>query len=364
MVSDRIVNFNAGPAALPLEVLKKAQEELLNYRGCGLSVMEMSHRSPEFKDIIERAEAGVRKNFGVPDDYAVLFLQGGATLQFAMIPMNLYLEGKPVDMIHTGAWTKKAIAEHKKVSQVNIAGSSESANFTRLPSTQEIQLNPDASYVYCCSNNTIFGTQFQQFPETGAVPLVSDMSSDIMSRPVDISKFGVIFAGAQKNLGPSGVTLVIIRKDLAERVADGVPNILQYREHIKAGSMLNTTPTFPVYIMGLVQDWIADQGGLEAVAERNRGKAQLLYEAIDATDFYNCPVEKANRSQMNVVCRIQDGNEELEKKFVAESKAAGLGGLKGHRSVGGLRASIYNAMTMEGVQALVDFMKDFASKNG
>ena len=364
MVGERIVNFNAGPAAIPLSVLEKARQELLNAHGAGMSVMEMSHRSPEFKDIIERAEAGVRKNFSVSDDYAVLFLQGGASLQFAMVPMNLCQEGKPVDMIHTGAWTKKAITEVKKVAEMRLAASSEADKFTRLPAKDEIQLSSDASYVYCCSNNTIFGTQYRQFPDSGDVPLIADMSSDIFSRKVDVSRFGLIFAGAQKNLGPAGVTLVILRKDLAERASETLPSILQYRSHIKAGSLFNTAPTFAIYIVGLVMDWIASEGGLDALEKRNEEKAALLYDAIDATNFYNCPVAKADRSRMNVVYRIQDGNEELEKKFIAESKAAGLGGLKGHRSVGGLRASIYNAMTVEGIKQLVDFMKEFTRKNG
>ncbi len=364
MAGQRIYNFNAGPGGLPLEALQKAQEELLNYNGCGLSVLEMSHRSPEFKDIIERAEAGIRKNFGVPEEYAVLFLQGGATLQFAMIPMNLYLDGKPVDMIHTGAWTKKAIGELKRLGTMNMAASSEAENFTRLPKMSEIKLNPDASYVYLCSNNTIYGTQFKEFPQTGNVPLVADMSSDIMSRKVDISRFGLIFAGAQKNLGPAGVTLVIIRKDLAERVKETVPDILKYKKHIAEASMLNTTPTFGVYIMGLVQDWIAKEGGLAVIEKRNDEKAKILYDAIDATDFYTCPVEKSSRSKMNVVYRVKGGDEEVEKKFISGAKAAGIGGIKGHRSVGGMRASIYNAMSLEGVTALVAFMKDFEAKNG
>jgi phosphoserine aminotransferase len=362
--NERIFNFSAGPATLPEFVLQKAQSELLNYRGVGYSVMEMSHRSKEFKDIIERAEAGVRKNLGVPEDYAVLFLQGGATQQFAMIPMNLYLEGKPVDMIHTGSWTKKAMGELKVVGQMNMAASTEDVKFTRVPRPDELKLNPEASYVYCCSNNTIAGTQYKKFPDPQNAPLVSDMSSDILSRKLNVSDFGLIFAGAQKNLGPAGVTLVIIKKELAERVSDKVPKIFQYKSHIEAGSLYNTAPTFPIYIVGLVMDWIANEGGLEAIEKRNIEKARLLYDTIDGTDYYSCPVEPESRSAMNVVYRIKAGDEDLEQKFIAEATAAGLSGLKGHRSVGGLRASIYNAMPVAGVKALVDFMKDFEKKNG
>jgi len=360
----RVFNFNAGPAVLPLPVLEKAREELLNYGGCGMSVMEMSHRSKEFEEILSRTEASLRRILRIPDDYAVLFLQGGASLQFSMIPMNLYLKGQPVEIIHSGSWTEKAIAEHKKLCEYHIVASSESEKFLRLPSWQGVAFNPNASYVYMCSNNTIFGTQFREFPDTGNVPLVADMSSDILSRAIDVSRFGLIFAGAQKNLGPSGVTLVIIRKDLVERAAKELPTMLQYRIHVKNNSLYNTPPTFGIYVCGLVLDWIEAEGGLPAIEKRNDEKARILYEAIDASGLFYGPVEKNSRSRMNVVFRVKGDNEDLEKKFVSEAAAAGLAGLKGHRSVGGLRASIYNAHPVEGVRALVDFMKEFERKNG
>lgn len=363
-MTERVFNFSAGPAVLPLPVLKTAQEELLNYRGCGMSVMEMSHRSKEFTQIIEKAEAGLRSILNISDDYAVLFLQGGASLQFSMVPMNLYLEGKPVDILHTGSWTKKAISEHKKLCDYTLAASTESENFMRLPRKEEIRLNPNASYVYMCSNNTIFGTQYREYPQTGDVPLVADMSSDILSKPIDVNHFGLIFAGAQKNIGPSGVTLVIVRKDLAERAKESLPTMLQYRTHIKEKSLYNTPPTFGIYIAMLVTEWIEQIGGLSAIDTINQEKAKLLYDAIDAHDFYYCPVHKEDRSLMNVVFRIQGNREDLEKKFANEAEKAGLSGLKGHRSVGGLRASIYNAQPVEGVKALVDFMSEFAVKNG
>jgi len=363
-MTERVFNFSAGPAVLPVPVLEKARDEMLSYKGCGMSVMEMSHRSKEYLDIITRAEAGLRQLLGVSDDYAVLFLQGGASLQFSMVPMNLYVEGKPVDIIHSGMWTKKAITEHKKLCPFRLAASTEAENFLRLPRMDEIQLSGDASYVYMCSNNTIFGTQFKEFPQTGSVPLVADMSSDILSRPLDVSKFGLIFAGAQKNIGPSGVTVVIVRKDLAERAAESLPTMMQYRTHIKEGSMFNTPPTFAIYIALLVFEWMLENGGVSAMQKVNEQKAAILYDAIDATDFYTCPIPKADRSTMNVVFRIKGNNEELEKKFIGEAEKNKLCTLKGHRSAGGLRASIYNAFPVEGVKALVDFMKDFANKNG
>lgn len=361
---NRIFNFSAGPAVLPEPVLEQARDELLNFGGSGMSVMEMSHRSKEYLAVIEGAEAGLRRVMGIPDDYAVLFLQGGASLQFSMVPMNLYLEGQPVDVIHTGAWTESAIKEINKVASCHIAASTEAENFTRLPGPAEIQLSDDASYVHLCSNNTIFGTQWREFPDTGEVPLVADMSSDILSRPVDVSKFGLIFAGAQKNIGPSGVTLVILRKELADRAAKSLPTMLQYRTHIAKGSMHNTPPTFGIYMIGLVMDWIEEMGGVSGIEQHNQRKAELLYQAIDRTDFYTGPVVPADRSLMNVVFRVDNGNEALEKIFVAEATAAGLNGLKGHRSVGGLRASIYNAQPLAGVQALVDFMQEFERRNG
>jgi len=359
----RVHNFNAGPGALPLAVLERARQELLNFQGCGMSVMEMSHRSKEFEGILDRVESALRRNLGVPDDYAILFLQGGGSLQFAMAPMNLYVPGRPIDVLHTGSWTAKAIAEMKKVAAYRLAASTEPQKFTRLPRGEEIEWNPQASFVYLASNNTIEGTQWQTFPVVGP-PVVADMSSDILSRAVDVSRFGLIFAGAQKNLGPAGVTVVVLRRELAERADKNLPTLLQYRTHIKERSLYHTPPTFAVYIVGLVMDWIEAEGGVAAIEQRNAAKAKLLYDAIDASGFYSCPVEKSDRSRMNVVFRIAGGKAELEEKFAAEAAAAGLVGLEGHRSVGGLRASLYNAVTLEAVEALVAFLREFERTNG
>ena len=361
---NRIHNFSAGPAVLPEAVLEQAKEEMLNYRGTGMSVMEMSHRSKEYLAIFEQAEAGLRRVLNVPEEYAVLFLQGGASTQFAMVPMNLYLPGHPVNAIHTGSWTKSAITEFKKVAECTVIASAEESGFTTIPALAEIVPQPDASFVYLCSNNTIKGTQWHAFPHTGEIPLVADMSSDILSRPIDVSQFGLIFAGAQKNIGPAGVTIVIMRKELAERAPQTLPTMLQYRTHISQGSMYNTPPTYAIYMVGLVVEWLLAQGGLAAMAEYNQAKANVVYQAIDRTDFYTGPVVKEARSLMNVVFRIQNGNEALEKRFAAEAEAAGLSGLKGHRSVGGLRASIYNAQTMAAVNALAEFMQEFEARNG
>lgn len=364
-MSDRIFNFSAGPAALPLPVLEKAQAELLNYnQTAGMSVMEMSHRCKEFDEILDHAKKGIKKHLNISDDYEVLFLQGGASMQFAMIPMNLYIPGKPVDMINTGAWTKKAFKEVKKLAEWNLAASTEEVNFSRLPHKDEIKLDSNASYVHLCSNNTIFGTQFKEFPNTGDVPLICDMSSDIFSRKIDVSQFGLIFAGAQKNIGPSGLAVVIIRKDLAERADESIPTMFQFRTHIQEGSRYNTPPTFGIYMVGLVMDWIESQGGLEGLEKHNQKKADILYQAINESGFYYCPVDEQDRSLMNVVFRVQGDKEALEKQMVQEAESKGLSGLKGHRSVGGLRASIYNAQPLEAVEALVSFMKDFEKKNG
>ncbi|HXJ17086.1 MAG TPA: 3-phosphoserine/phosphohydroxythreonine transaminase [Candidatus Polarisedimenticolia bacterium] len=360
----RAFNFNPGPAALPLPVLERMRAELLDYRGTGMSVMELSHRSAEFEAINDKAEQGLRRVMGVPDDYAVLFLQGGGSLQFAMVPMNLYLPGKPVDVLHTGSWTSKAIGELKKLAEHRLAASTETEKFTRLPRKDEITLAPDASYVYVCTNNTIEGSQWNTLPETASVPLVADMSSDILSRPTDVRRFGLIFAGAQKNLGPSGVTVVIIRRDLAERANEKVAKILQYRTHIKDRSLYNTPPTFAIYAVGLVIDWIEAEGGAAGMEKRNDAKARRLYDAIDATGYYQCPVEKESRSRMNVVFRVAGGDEAIEKKFAQAAAAAGLIGVKGHRSVGGMRVSLYNAVAIEAVDAIVSFMRDFERKNG
>ena len=360
----RAFNFNAGPGALPLPVLERVREELLDYHGTGMSVMEMSHRSREFEEILERAELGLRRLLAIPEEYTVLFLQGGGSLQFAMVPMNLYIPGKPVDVLHTGAWTGKAINELKKIAAFRLAASTEAGKFTRLPRREEIALDSNASYVYLASNNTIEGTQWKDFPETGNVPLVADMSSDILSRSINVERFGLIFAGAQKNLGPSGVTIVIVRRDLAERANRNLPTMLQYRTHINDRSLHNTPPTFAVYVIGLVMEWAEAQGGVAAIEKKNEAKAKMLYDAIDSSGFYSCPVEKESRSRMNVVFRIAGGNESLEKKFTQEAAVAGLVGLPGHRSVGGMRVSLYNAVTIEAVEALVSFLREFQRTRG
>jgi phosphoserine aminotransferase len=357
-------NFNAGPAALPLPVLERIREELLDWHGRGMSVMEMSHRARDVEEIIVRAEQGLRDHLGIGDDYAVSFVQGGGSLQFTMVPLNLCLPGKPVDMLHTGTWTAKALGELKKGVLHNVAASTESEKFTRVPRQSEIKLSADPSYVHMCTNNTIEGTQWRTMPETGNAPLVADMSSDIASRPIDVKKFALIFAGAQKNLGPSGVTVVIIRKDLAERADKNVPTLLQYRTYMKDHSLYNTPPTFAIYVLGLVMEWIAAEGGLGAIEKRNEAKAKLIYDTIDAGEFYSCPVEKASRSRMNVVFRIAGGDEAIEKKFAEQAAAAGMVGTPGHRSVGGMRVSLYNAVGLGAAQALVDFMREFQRTRG
>jgi phosphoserine aminotransferase len=363
--AERVFNFNAGPAALPLPVLQRVQEELLDYRGSGMSVMEMSHRSAVYEEIQSRAEQDLRRLLSIPEDYAVLFLHGGGSLQFTMVPMNLYLAGKPVDVLHTGAWTKKAIDELKKGTPYRLAATTEAEKFVRVPRPEEISRDANASYVYMASNNTIEGTQWSVFPDTGGVPLVADMSSDILSRQLDVRRFGLIFAGAQKNLGPAGVTVVILRRDLAERADKNLPTLLQYRAHIKERSLYHTPATFAVYIVGVVLEWAAEQGGLAAIEKRNEAKAKSLYDAIDSSDgYYVCPVEKASRSCMNVVYRIAGGNEDVEKQFAKDATAVGLVGLPGHRSVGGMRASIYNAVTLEAVETLVKFMREFQRTHG
>jgi phosphoserine aminotransferase len=360
----RAFNFNAGPAALPLRVLERIRAELLDYRGSGMSVMEMSHRSPEFEEILERAERTLRHLMAIPDGYAVIFLQGGGSLQFSMVPANLYIPGKPVDVLHTGAWTSKAISELKKGTPFRLAASTEARKFMRVPRADEIQFASDASYVYLCTNNTIEGTQWHSIPETGAVPLVADMSSDIASRPIEVRRFGLIFAGAQKNMGPSGVTIVIVRRDLAERADKNLPSLMQYRTQIKEKSLYHTPPTFAVYVCGLVLEWIEAEGGVSAIEKRNEAKAKLLYDAIDASPLYSCPVERDSRSRMNVVFRVAGGDAETEKRFVAQAAEAGMVGVAGHRSVGGMRVSLYNAVPMRAVEALLSFMREFERANG
>jgi len=361
----RAFNFNAGPGALPLPVLERIREELLDWHGSGMSVMEMSHRSPEFESISAGTERKLRELLGISEDYAVIFIQGGGSMQFTMAPMNLCLPGKPVDVLHTGTWTAKAIGELKKGILHNIAASTESEKFARLPRREEMKFSSDASYVHICTNNTIEGTQWTMLPETGNIPLVADMSSDIASRPVDVKKYGVIFAGAQKNLGPSGATIVIIRKDLAERADKNLPTLLQYRTHIKEKSLYHTPPTFAVYIVGLVLEWIESEGGVPGMEKRNEAKARLLYDTIESSGgFYSCPVEKASRSKMNVVFRVAGGEDAIEKKFGTEAAAAGLVGTPGHRSVGGMRVSLYNAVTPEAVEVLTSFMREFQRTRG
>ncbi|MFY9731271.1 MAG: 3-phosphoserine/phosphohydroxythreonine transaminase [Candidatus Acidiferrales bacterium] len=357
----RAYNFSGGPATLPLAVLEKVRDELLDYRGTGMSVMEMSHRSPEYEEINSRAEQLLRRLMAIPEEYAVIFLQGGGSMQFTMMPLNLHVDGKPVDVLHTGMWTAKAIAELKKSAPYRIAATSEPEKFTRIPRANEIDLASDASYVYMCSNNTIEGTQWRTMPRTGEVPLVADMSSDILSRQMNVRQFGAIFAGAQKNLGQSGATVVIIRKDLAERADPKLPSLLQYRTEIKEHSLFHTPPTFAVYVLGLMLEWLEGEGGTGALERRNEAKARLLYEAIDSSSLYKCPVEQESRSRMNVVFRLGDGDEELESRFAKEAATEGIAGIVGHRSVGGMRVSLYNAVTIESVEALVGFMKHFES---
>jgi phosphoserine aminotransferase len=363
-MTDRIHNFSAGPATLPLSVLEQAQRDLLNYQGAGMSVLEMSHRSAPFEKIIKEAEADLRELLQIPTNYKVLFVHGGASLQFAMVPMNLLPAGQSADYILTGVWSQSAIKEAKKFGQVRTAATTEDSNFNRIPAQEELKLDSGAAYVHFTSNNTIYGTQWKDEPRVGEVPLVCDASSDFLSRPLDVSKYGLIYAGAQKNAGPAGVTIVIVRDDLLERAPKGLPALLDYRLIAEKESMYNTPPCFPIYISGLVFKWLRDEiGGLEKIRQLNEEKAALIYEAIDAApDFYRGHAEAESRSRMNVTFRLP--SEELEKQFAKESTAAGLDGLKGHRSVGGLRASIYNAFPREGVVALTEFMRDFAQKRG
>jgi phosphoserine aminotransferase len=358
----RVFNFSAGPAMLPTEVLEKAQQEITDWHGTGMSIMEMSHRGKEFMSVAQKAEADLRELMSISDDYAVLFLQGGATSQFAMVPMNLLRGNKTADYVNTGAWSKKAIAEAKKYCDVNLVASSENENFTTVPAFDSWHLNKDAAYLHYTPNETIGGVEFDYIPDCGDVPLVADMSSTILSRPVDVSKFGVIYAGAQKNIGPAGLTLVIVRKDLIGQVVDGTPSTFDYQKHAENDSMLNTPPTYAWYLAGLVFEWLKEKGGLTAMAEINKRKADKLYSAIDESDFYANPVDKPYRSWMNVPFTLADAA--LDKLFLEQATQKGLTTLKGHRSVGGMRASIYNAMPEEGVDALVAFMADFEKRNG
>lgn len=358
----RIYNFSAGPAALPEDVLKQAQEELVDWHGCGMSVMEMSHRGKEFMSIAEKAEADLRELMSIPDTYKVLFLQGGASSQFAMIPMNLTRGNRNTDYINTGAWSKKAIAEAKRFSDVNVVATTAATNFSSTPQQSELNLNSDAAYMHYTPNETIGGVEFSYIPETGDVPLVADMSSTILSRPLDIDRYGLIYAGAQKNIGPAGLTLVIVREDLVGEVMPGTPTMFDYKTHVDNDSMYNTPPTYGWYLAGLVFQWLKDKGGLQGMAEINSRKAGKLYAAIDGSGFYANPVDEHCRSWMNVPFTL--ANPELDGKFLEEASAQGLKTLKGHRSVGGMRASIYNAMPEAGVDALIDFMVDFEKRNG
>ncbi|HBT76133.1 MAG TPA: 3-phosphoserine/phosphohydroxythreonine transaminase [Planctomycetaceae bacterium] len=364
-MQDRVFNFSAGPAVLPLSVLQKAREELLCLPGFGASVLEISHRSKPFEAIISAAEENIRKLLAIPSNYRVLFLQGGAILQFAMIPMNILKgSGKSADYIVTGSWSKKALSEGKTQGECNVAWDGKDTQFKRKPSAGELTLNPNAAYCYFCSNETIEGIQWQAEPDTGDVPLVCDSSSDIFCRPVDVSKYGILYACAQKNVGPAGVTVVIIRDDLVAKSDDNLPSLLNYKKLDAAKSLLNTPPCFAIYMVKLVTDWLLEEvGGLEKMYAINKEKASLLYGVIDASNgFYTGHAEKEFRSIMNVPFRLP--SEELDKKFQEEAKTVGLTTLGGHRSVGGLRASIYNAMPREGVVKLAAFMKDFAKKNG
>ncbi len=359
----RVWNFSAGPAALPEEVLRQAQEELLDWHGAGCSVMEMSHRGKEFMSILAQAEADLRELMGIPEHYRVLFLQGGATQQFAQIPMNL-LAGRSADYIVTGSWSKKAFKEAQRIGNVRCAATTEASGFTGLPAADEIRLDPFAAYLHVCTNETIHGVEIpaERIADAG-VPLVADMSSHILSRPVPVEKFGLIYAGAQKNIGPSGLTLVVIHRDLLGMAPLNIPTVMDYAVMAENGSMLNTPPTYGIYVAGLVFQWLKRQGGLESIAAVNAEKARILYAAIDGSGgFYHNPVDPDCRSRMNVPFTL--ANSELDAAFLAEAKAAGLVSLKGHKSVGGMRASIYNAVSLEGVQVLVDFMNDFAKRNG
>ncbi len=357
----RVYNFSAGPAVLPEEVLKEAAEEMLDYRGTGMSVMEMSHRSKAFEEIIQDAEKTLRELMNIPDNYKVLFLQGGASQQFAMVPMNL-MKNKVADYIVTGQWAKKAAAEAKIYGKVNILASSADKTFTYIPDMKDIKVSDDADYVYICHNNTIYGTTYHELPDVGDKVLVADMSSDILSQPVDVTKYGLIFAGVQKNIGPAGMVVVIIREDLiTEDVLENTPTMLRYKVHADNNSLYNTPPAYGIYICGKVFKWLKNKGGLEAMKKINEEKAAILYDYLDSSAMFKGTVVKKDRSLMNVP--FVTGSDELDAKFVKEAKAAGFENIKGHRTVGGMRASIYNAMPTEGVKALVEFMKKFEAEN-
>jgi len=357
----RAYNFSAGPSMLPLDVIEDAAKNLANYKGCGESVMEMSHRSKEFKSILSEAEANLREILKVPDNYKVMFIQGGGTLQFSMVPLNLMRKSGKADYIITGSWAKKAAKEAEKFGDVKIVASSEESKFSFIPEVEKKDFRSNADYVHITYNNTIYGTHYPYIPDTGDIPLVADMSSCILSEEIDVSRFGLIYAGAQKNVGPAGVTLVIMREDLIGNAAADIPVYLDYKTHADNDSTYNTPPCFAIYIAGEVFRKIRNEGGIAALAKVNREKAGKLYDFIDASSFYKCPTREKDRSLMNVV--FVTGDEEMDKKFVSEAKAANMHNLNGHRSIGGMRASIYNAMPVEGVDTLIDFMKKFEEKN-
>ncbi len=357
----KVFNFNAGPAMLPEVVMERAQKEFCDYKSSGCGVMEHSHRNKLFDEILARSKSNIREIMSVPENYEIVYIQGGASMQFAMIPMNLYVPGKVMEFADTGTWSSKALKEAKAFGETKVIASSKEDKYTYIPDVTKMAPSADASFFHITSNNTIYGTQYQSFPES-ACPMIADMSSDIMSRKVDVSKFGMIYAGAQKNLGPSGMAVVIIRKDLVERTPANVPTMLRYATYTENDSLYNTPPTFGIYMLSLVTDWVKEIGGIEAIEKRNNEKAEMLYAALDNSDgYYRNPVAKDSRSKMNVIWRLP--SEELEAEFVKESVAAGMIGLKGHRSAGGIRASIYNAMPIEGIEKLVDFMADFRKKH-
>ena len=362
MKSERIFNFSAGPAVLPVSVLEKAQSELVSLPGVGMSILEVSHRSKVFEEVLARAVADIRRLANVPSNYRVLFLQGGASLQFTMVPMNLLPAEATADYLVTGVWSTKAVDEARKIGKVHVAATTKAEQFTRIPRAEEIVLTPGAAYVHMTSNNTIYGTQWKSLPDVGDIPLVSDTSSDMFSQPIDVSRHALIYAGAQKNMGPAGVTVVIIREDLLARSAASLPVMLSYAVHAENGSLYNTPPVFAIYMLGLVTRWLIDQGGLKAIAVINERKAGKLYAEIDRTGFYRGTAQKESRSMMNVTFRLP--TEDLEKQFVKDAEKAGLDGLKGHRSAGGIRASIYNAFPEAGIDALAHFMKEFERRHG
>lgn len=357
-----LFNFSAGPATLPEEVLQQAQQEMLDWQGTGMSIMEMSHRGKDYMGVQAEAEADLRELLDIPEGYRVLFLAGGATLQFAALALNLLPEGGSADYIDTGVWAGKAIQEARRFGKVNVAASSKADNYSRIPARSSWQLDPSAAYIHICSNETIGGVEFHSVPDVGTVPLVADMSSSFLSRPVDVSRYGMIYGGAQKNIGPAGLSIVIVRDDLLGRARSSTPSVLDYRVQADNDSMLNTPPTYSIYLAGLVFQWLKRQGGLDGIEQRNIGKARLLYDTIDASDFYRNPVLPADRSRMNVPFVLADDS--LDKAFIDGARAHRIDGIKGHRSVGGMRASIYNAMPLEGVQALVDYMRHFEKTKG